>query len=71
MSQAELVTLRYNFVLDQLAMASGDFVRTQDSWANQTRIPVSYTHLKATRVQPAPLVPKEIRARLEHKAPPE
>ena len=26
---------------------------------------------KATRVQPAPLVPKEIRARLEHKAPPE
>lgn len=38
MSQAELVTLRYNFVLDQLAMASGDFVRTQDSWANQTRI---------------------------------
>lgn len=38
MSQAELVTLRYNFVVDQLAMASGDFVRTQDSWANQTRI---------------------------------
>lgn len=38
MSQAELVTLRYNFVLDQLSMASGDFVRTQDSWANQTRI---------------------------------
>lgn len=38
MSQAELVTLRYNFVLDQLAMASRDFVRTQDSWANQTRI---------------------------------
>lgn len=38
MSQAELVTLRYNFVLDQLSMASGDFVRTQDSWANQTRV---------------------------------
>lgn len=38
MSQAELVTLRYNFVLDQLSLASGDFVRTQDSWANQTRI---------------------------------
>lgn len=38
MSQAELVALRYNFVMDQLAMASGDFVRTQDSWANQTRI---------------------------------
>lgn len=38
MSQAEKVTLRYNFVLDQLSLASGDFVRTQDSWANQTRI---------------------------------
>lgn len=38
MSQAELVTLRYNFVVDQLSDASGDFVRTQDSWANQTRI---------------------------------
>ena len=38
MSQAELVTLRYNFVLDQLSLASGDFLRTQDSWANQTRI---------------------------------
>lgn len=38
MSQAELVTLRYNFVLDQLSIASGDFIRTQDSWANQTRI---------------------------------
>lgn len=38
MTQAELVALRYNFVLDQLSMASGDFIRTQDSWANQTRI---------------------------------
>lgn len=38
MSQAELVTLRYNFALDQLALAQGDFVRTSDSWANQTRI---------------------------------
>lgn len=38
MSQAELVTLRYNFVVDKLADASGDFVRTQDSWANQTRV---------------------------------
>lgn len=38
MSQAEIVTLRYNFVLEQLSDASGDFIRTQDSWANQTRI---------------------------------
>lgn len=38
MTQAELATLRYNFVLNSLNLASGDFVRTQDSWANQTRI---------------------------------
>ena len=38
MSQAEKVALRYQFVLDSLALASGDFARTQDSWANQTRI---------------------------------
>lgn len=38
MSQAELVGLRYQFVLDQLQLAQGDFARTSDSWANQTRI---------------------------------
>lgn len=38
MSQAELVALRYAFVTDALSLAAGDFVRTQDSWANQTRI---------------------------------
>lgn len=38
MSQAEQVALRYNFVMDQLKLAHGDFIRTQDSWANQTRI---------------------------------
>lgn len=38
MTEAEKVTLRYNFVLDQLSNATGDFARTQDSWANQTRI---------------------------------
>lgn len=38
MTQAELVGLRYSFVLNQLAMANGDFSRTSDSWANQTRI---------------------------------
>ena len=38
MSEQEKVALRYAFVLDQLSAASGDFVRTQDSWANQTRI---------------------------------
>ena len=38
MSQSEQLILRYNYVLDQLSLASGDFIRTQDSWANQTRI---------------------------------
>lgn len=38
MSEQEKVALRYKFVQDQLATASGDFARTQDSWANQTRI---------------------------------
>ena len=38
MSEQEKVALRYQFVMDQLASASGDFVRTQDSWANQTKV---------------------------------
>lgn len=38
MSEQEKVALRYAFVQDQLSMATGDFIKTQDSWANQTRI---------------------------------
>lgn len=38
MSQSEKVMLRYEYVTNALSDASGDFVRTQDSWANQTRI---------------------------------
>lgn len=38
MSQAQLVALRYSYVMDTLALAQGDFARTQNSWANQTRI---------------------------------
>ncbi|HIX12742.1 MAG TPA: hypothetical protein H9985_03860, partial [Candidatus Anaerofilum faecale] len=38
MSQAEKVALQYSFVVDSLRLAAGDFARTQDSWANQTRI---------------------------------
>lgn len=38
MSQAEKVQLRYNYVMEQTALAAGDFARTSDSWANQTRI---------------------------------
>lgn len=38
MTEQEKTALRYSFVVDKLSGASGDFVRTQDSWANQTRI---------------------------------
>lgn len=38
MGQQELVALRYQYVMDQLSLAQGDFARTSDSWANQTRI---------------------------------
>ena len=38
MSQAEKVALRYNFVMQQTRLSQGDFTKTQDSWANQTRI---------------------------------
>lgn len=38
MSEQEKVLLRYQFVQDKLSNAAGDFVRTQDSWANQTRV---------------------------------
>lgn len=38
MTEAEKVSLRYAFVQDQLANATGDFYRTQDSWANQSRM---------------------------------
>ena len=49
MSEQEKVALRYQFVMEQLSGASGDFVRTQDSWANQTRIlSLQFEQLKAT-----------------------
>lgn len=38
MSEQEKVALRLAFVQNKLATASGDFIRNQDSWANQTRI---------------------------------
>ena len=38
MTQAEQVALRYNYVMDSLSLAQGDFAKTSDSWANQTRI---------------------------------
>ena len=38
MSEQEKVALRFSFVQDRLSAASGDFIRTQKGWANQTRI---------------------------------
>ena len=38
MSEAEKVALRYAYVQKQLSAATGDFLRTSDSWANQTRL---------------------------------
>ncbi len=38
MSQAEKVLLRYNYVMNQTALAQGDFARTSGNWANQTRV---------------------------------
>lgn len=38
MSQANQAILRYNYLLETTADAQGDFARTSNSWANQTRI---------------------------------
>lgn len=38
MTEQEKVALRFAFVQRQLALASGDFARNSDSWANQTQI---------------------------------
>ena len=38
MTEMEKVSLRYAFVQAQLTNATGDFYRTQDSWANQSRL---------------------------------
>ncbi len=38
MTEAEKVALRYSFVQNQLATATGDFARTSGGWANQVRV---------------------------------
>ena len=38
MTQSEKVMLRYQYVMNQLSYIGDDFIDTQDSWANQTRI---------------------------------
>lgn len=49
MTEAEKVALRYQFVQEQLTAASGDFIRTSDSWANQVKVlKLQFDSLKAT-----------------------
>ena len=49
MSEQEKTALRYKFVLDKLSLAQGDFARTSDSWANQTRVlSLRFNEFKAT-----------------------
>lgn len=49
MTEQEKTALRYQFVLDKLNMASGDFAKTSDSWANQTRVlSLRFDQLKAS-----------------------
>lgn len=49
MTEAEKVSLRYAFVQDRLAAASGDFSRTSGGWANQMRVlNLQFESFKAT-----------------------
>lgn len=49
MSEQEKVALRLSFVTDRLSGAAGDFSRTADGWANQTRVlSLRFDALKAT-----------------------
>lgn len=49
MTEQEKVMLRYQYVTNALNTAAGDFSRTQDGWANQTRIlSLRFESLKAT-----------------------
>ena len=49
MTEQEKVMLQYQYVTSALSNATGDFVKTQDSWANQTRIlTLRFQQLKAS-----------------------
>ena len=56
MSQAEQVMLRYNYLMSATADAQGDFARTQDSYANQTRL-LSESWLEFTGIMAEQLLP--------------
>ncbi len=49
MTEQEKVMLRYQYTLSALGKAQGDFAKTSDSWANQTRIlSLQFDSLKAS-----------------------
>lgn len=49
MTEQEKVMLRYQYVTSALSNATGDFIKTQDSWANQTRVlSLRFEQLKAS-----------------------
>lgn len=49
MTEQEKVMLRYQYVMSSLGAAQGDFAKTSEGWANQTRIlSVQFEQLKAT-----------------------
>lgn len=56
MSQAEQVMLRYSYLMSTTADAQGDFARTQDSYANQTRL-LSESWLEFTGIMAEQLLP--------------
>lgn len=56
MSQAEQVMLRYNYLMSTTGDAQGDFARTQDSYANQTRL-LSESWLEFTGIMAEQLLP--------------
>lgn len=56
MSQAEQVMLRYNYLMSTTADVQGDFARTQDSYANQTRL-LSESWLEFTGIMAEQLLP--------------
>lgn len=49
MTEQEKLMLRYQYVTNALSKTTGDFAKTQDSWANQTRIlQLRWESIKAT-----------------------
>lgn len=49
MTESEKVALRYAFIQEKLSAATGDFARTSNSWANQTRmLTLRFDSLKAS-----------------------